>query len=386
MPSYTCHDAQSSTRFVPAYNELLRCLKLRGALVDEPYKARNATVTRLIAIENATHREEYDYDYMGRRWRLKTFAKSGNDWTLTVEKRFVYDGYRQIAEFTMSGTTPALTATYLWQPGLDGCILRAVFGTAVRYFIPDGNRNIIQLRDASGAVTDSYAYGPFGQCAAAGATPNPFRFSCEYLDAATGLVYYNYRHYSPGFGRWLSRDFIDNISNILLYVFCKNKPIYLFDRLGLLSFAKRKNKREPKSVEIKVDKCTILVVYGHNYQNPAHDRHGYGVETVKNISAGSGANGCAHAAVLACFASLVPNSIPLPGYSPVNAKTYVTMFRGLMSTAEKEQFIDELLEMGFLVANDKEEAERILYAAQKTAAKMKSKNPPPEGAALACPP
>ena len=24
---------------------------------------------RLIAIENATHREEYDYDYMGRRWR-----------------------------------------------------------------------------------------------------------------------------------------------------------------------------------------------------------------------------------------------------------------------------------------------------------------------------
>ena len=54
---------------------------------------------RLIAIENAMHREEYDYDYMGRRWRLKTFTKSGNAWVLDSEKLFVYDGYRQIAEF-----------------------------------------------------------------------------------------------------------------------------------------------------------------------------------------------------------------------------------------------------------------------------------------------
>ena len=123
---------------------------------------------RLVSIENATHREEYDYDYMGRRWRLKTYTKSGGAWVLDGEKRFVYDGYRQIAEFrnwakfiwancvlsghfprncslrrgatrlaiagklppkslqfafqvnfaqflTMNGTTPVLTATYLWQ-------------------------------------------------------------------------------------------------------------------------------------------------------------------------------------------------------------------------------------------------------------------------------
>ena len=54
---------------------------------------------RLISIENSTHREEYDYDYMGRRWRLKTYTKSGGAWVLSMEKRFVYDGYRQIAEF-----------------------------------------------------------------------------------------------------------------------------------------------------------------------------------------------------------------------------------------------------------------------------------------------
>ena len=188
---------------------------------------------RLIAIENATHREEYDYDYMGRRWRLKTYTKSGSAWVLSMEKRFVYDGYRQIAEFTMNGTTPVLTATYLWQPGLDGIVLRAAFGAAVRYFIPDGNRNVLQLRDATGAVTDSYAYGPFGQCASAGTTPNPFRFSCEYHDAETGLVYYNYRHYHPGLGRWTSRDPVGDMEETNLYSIVANQIALYSDWLGL---------------------------------------------------------------------------------------------------------------------------------------------------------
>ena len=48
-----------------------------------------------------------------------------------------------------------------------------------------GNQNV-------GTVTDSYAYGPFGQCAAAGTTSNPFRFSSEYLDTATRFVCYYY--------------------------------------------------------------------------------------------------------------------------------------------------------------------------------------------------
>ena len=46
MPSYTCHDAQSSTRFVPAYNELLRCFRLRNQLTGTAYKARTATVSQ----------------------------------------------------------------------------------------------------------------------------------------------------------------------------------------------------------------------------------------------------------------------------------------------------------------------------------------------------
>ena len=43
---------------------------------------------------------------------------------------------------------------------------------------------------------------------ASGTIPNRFvfRFSSEYHDSETNLVYYNYRYYSPELGRWLSRD------------------------------------------------------------------------------------------------------------------------------------------------------------------------------------
>ena len=42
-----------------------------------------------------------------------------------------------------------------------------------------------------------FAYEPFGQCRHAGASTSTFRFSSEYHDNESGLVYYNYRHYSP---------------------------------------------------------------------------------------------------------------------------------------------------------------------------------------------
>lgn len=51
-----------------------------------------------------------------------------------------------------------------------------------------------------------FAYEPFGRPRHAEASANPFRFSSDYHDDETGLVYYNYRHYSPKLGRWISRD------------------------------------------------------------------------------------------------------------------------------------------------------------------------------------
>ena len=80
-------------------------------------------------------------------------------------------------------------------------------------------------------IAAHYDYAPFGaiiRAISASAvadntftTANPFRFpspnglgcifSSEYHDDTLGLVYYNYRHYNPIDGRWISRDPMENL-------------------------------------------------------------------------------------------------------------------------------------------------------------------------------
>ena len=61
---------------------------------------------------------------------------------------------------------------------------------------------------------------------------NPFRFSSEYYDSELDLVYYNYRHYSPSLGRFLSRDPIREKGGLNLYAFVGNSVLLKFDYCG----------------------------------------------------------------------------------------------------------------------------------------------------------
>jgi RHS repeat-associated protein len=83
------------------------------------------------------------------------------------------------------------------------------------------------------------------------ADENPFRFSSEYFDDESGLVYYNFRYYSPELGKWMSRDPIEEEgfstsfykrSMILVeyekevecvYSYVRHSPISKIDLLGL---------------------------------------------------------------------------------------------------------------------------------------------------------
>jgi len=71
---------------------------------------------------------------------------------------------------------------------------------------------------------------------ASGTIPNrfAFRFSSEYHDSETGLVYYNYRYYSPELGRWLSRDLMEEFGGWNLYAMLGNNAVNRIDRLGLI--------------------------------------------------------------------------------------------------------------------------------------------------------
>jgi len=89
---------------------------------------------------------------------------------------------------------------------------------------------------ADGSVAARYEYGPFGELIRATgpmAKTNPFRFSTKYQDEETGLVYYGYRYYDPGTGRWLSRDPLGEEGGMNLYSAMRSNPDNWVDPLGL---------------------------------------------------------------------------------------------------------------------------------------------------------
>ncbi len=108
----------------------------------------------------------------------------------------------------------------------------------------DGNKNVsdVFFFALGNGIGAHYEYAPFGAITRTSSAThignvdivadNPFRFSSEFYDSELDLVYYNYRHYSPALGRFLSRDPIEEQGGLNLYAFCKNSVTYIFETLG----------------------------------------------------------------------------------------------------------------------------------------------------------
>ena len=90
------------------------------------------------------------------------------------------------------------------------------------------------LFDQSGAVTQRYGYGPFGEPQpASGTTGNPLRFAARELDATAGLYYVRARWYDASMGRFISEDPIGLAGGINNYAYAANDPVNLRDPTGL---------------------------------------------------------------------------------------------------------------------------------------------------------
>jgi RHS repeat-associated protein len=170
----------------------------------------------------------------------------GGTWLLDSRYYFVWDGWNLSME--LDGDMNPIRS-YGW--GLDlsrseqgaggvGGLLFATHHTGTSagtyHTTYDGNGNLVSLRSHTGLAVARYEYGPFGETVTsrdALAGSNPFRFSTKYQDAETGLLYYGYRYYSAGMGRWLSRDPIDEEGGLNLFAFVNNSSMSLVDELGL---------------------------------------------------------------------------------------------------------------------------------------------------------
>jgi RHS repeat-associated protein len=188
---------------------------------------------RLIKAEKSDQKLEFSYDYMGRRVEKKVTDKVGTIWTQSKYLKFVYNGYKLI-EVLDGANSDAVLQKIVWSGETPISIYDASLD-ATYYYVLDANKNVSDLIDASGNVVAHYEYSPFGKIVrqtGSYAGTNPIRFSSEYFDSETELVYYNYRYYSPELGRWTKRDDIGIRGGWNLYFMTWNDAINLIDNLG----------------------------------------------------------------------------------------------------------------------------------------------------------
>ena len=159
-----------------------------------------------------------------------SFDRMGRRVTKNAQ-RFVYNGYLQIADncgntYVWDCTENVATRPFAWKRG-----------TSVAYYTHDGNKNVSEVIASNTDVAAHYEYAPFGALTISrgvSAADNPWRFSSEYAEDDTATVYYNYRHYEPVTGRWMSRDPIEEEGGINLY--CAVDNALQIDELGLVNY------------------------------------------------------------------------------------------------------------------------------------------------------
>ncbi len=100
----------------------------------------------------------------------------------------------------------------------------------------DGNGNVTLLTNAAGGDVGHYRYDAFGntlEATGSRAGENPYRFSTKEWHGPSGLYDYGFRFYSPGMGRWMNRDPLQEEGGVNLYAMVGNNPINDVDEYGL---------------------------------------------------------------------------------------------------------------------------------------------------------
>jgi len=236
---------------------------------------------------SSKYKSEYAYDGMGRKVRATDSEYVSEQWTVTSDLWYLYDGWNCVAELlNQSSSLPSfqLSKSYMWGLDLSGSLSGAggVGGllsiqhkwfskpphlaaldkpphpqvtNIITYFVfYDGNGNVVNLLDmSSGSIAAHYEYDPFGRLVCkegSYADDNEYRFSTKRYCAMWSLYDYGYRHYSPDLGRWMSRDRIaeENCDNP--YSSFANCPVTHYDALGLTAEANAGNKCGPDVTRI----------------------------------------------------------------------------------------------------------------------------------------
>ena len=164
---------------------------------------------------------------MGRRHTRKVTVNG----SVTNHLRYIYRGYLQIA--AINAVSGVFQWFILWDPTEEVATRPLGIrkdGTWYTYGW-DLTKNICEVFGSDGYIKTAYTYTPYGCMTANGNVTQPIQWSSEYNDSELGLAYFNYRHYNPVDGRWLSLDMAENEAN--LYMISGNSVFMESDALGL---------------------------------------------------------------------------------------------------------------------------------------------------------
>ena len=226
-------DETTAPPFVPTYDAdgNQTTVKTSTGIWQVSYNAEN----RPVQFDNADSPiiVTCSYDSMGRRCEKKV-EENG---TVLSHKLYLYRGYLQIAELDATNadesTPPVLRKTYLWDP-FEPVATRVL---AMTCFDEMGNyaEDLYYTHDALKNTTALFGIlgGRRASMDGNAAADNPFRFSSEYFDEKLGMISYNFRHYNPLDGRWITRDPIGEKGGANLYVLLNNAATAIFDYAGL---------------------------------------------------------------------------------------------------------------------------------------------------------
>jgi len=168
-------------------------------------------LNRLVRYESSGTIAEYTYRPDSLR-----IAKTVNG----EETRHIWDGMNMIADVKGDNVVVFIRGINL------------IRSTEHGWYLFNARGDVVQLLDNNGNIIREYRYDAFGvERFKDENDTNPFRYTGEYFDRETGMIYLRMRFYIPHLGRFLNEDPIRDGLNWYTYV--NGNPIMFIDPWGL---------------------------------------------------------------------------------------------------------------------------------------------------------
>ncbi|HEY2106109.1 MAG TPA: RHS repeat-associated core domain-containing protein [Candidatus Binataceae bacterium] len=221
----------ASTAIAFAYNSLNQLTSPGPASYDkdgEPLtlgslSAQWDAAGRLISVATGTRTTRFAYDGFDRRTRITQLTGT----TVTSDKFYFWCGNNPCLE--TDATSKAVTKRYF----SEGVVANG----QPLYYARDNLGSVRGLITASGIVTVSFDYDPYGvRTRLAGTANSDFGFAGLFHESQSGLDLALYRAYDSSLARWLNRDPIGENGGVNLYAYVFNDPFGFVDPLGLACF------------------------------------------------------------------------------------------------------------------------------------------------------